>query len=151
MMSVGSVLPPGVSIKPVVATLADHCGWETTTGQRKSGSEAGYTGGTVKRGRGIACSFKNVGFSFGAPEFCNAKITLVGQKSIEKAILYHSGAEVGQGSHTVFKQMAAEALKLPLEKIELVLGDTATSEYAGSVSASRMTFMAGNAIQGGGG
>lgn len=147
-MSVGSVLPPGVSIKPVVAALADHCGWESYTGQRRSEFVGGTNGGTISRGRGIACSFKNVGFSFGAPEFCNAKITLLGEKTIEKAILYHSGAEVGQGSHTVFKQMAAEALKLPLEKIELILGDTATSEYAGSVSASRMTFMAGNAIQG---
>lgn len=147
-MSVGSVLPPGVTIKPVVATLADHCGWVPAIGRRKSGFQAEAAGGSIKRGRGLACSFKNVGFSFGAPEFCYARIALLGEKAIEKAILYHSGAEVGQGSHTVFKQMAAEALNLPLEKIELALSDTATSEYAGSVSASRMTFMAGNAIQG---
>jgi 3-oxoacyl-[acyl-carrier protein] reductase len=44
--------------------------------------------------------------------------------------------------------MTAEALGVSPEKIEMVLADTGTSEYAGSVSASRMTFMAGNAIQG---
>jgi CO/xanthine dehydrogenase Mo-binding subunit len=45
--------------------------------------------------------------------------------------------------------MAAEALGLPLERVRLVPADTATSpRSAGSVSASRMTFMAGGAIRG---
>jgi CO/xanthine dehydrogenase Mo-binding subunit len=73
---------------------------------------------------------------------------LFGEETIEKACLYHAGAEVGQGSHTVFAQFTAEALSLPIEKIELHLSDTATSRNSGSVSASRMTFMAGNAITG---
>jgi CO/xanthine dehydrogenase Mo-binding subunit len=45
--------------------------------------------------------------------------------------------------------MAAEALSVPMEKVRLVPADTATSpRSAGSVSASRMTFMAGGAIRG---
>jgi CO/xanthine dehydrogenase Mo-binding subunit len=44
--------------------------------------------------------------------------------------------------------MAADALGLPVEKIALVLSDTATSNTSGSASASRMTFMAGNSIRG---
>jgi CO/xanthine dehydrogenase Mo-binding subunit len=63
-------------------------------------------------------------------------------------VLKHAGAEVGQGSHTAFVQMAAEALGLPFEKVELIASDTASSLNSGSVSASRMTFMAGNAIRG---
>ena len=62
-------------------------------------------------------------------------------------MLYHAGAEVGQGAHTVFKQFAAEALDVPLEKIDTVYSDTAITGDSGSVSASRMTFMAGNAIK----
>lgn len=45
-------------------------------------------------------------------------------------------------------QMAAEALGVPVEKITLVTHDTLNLGNAGSVSASRMTFMAGNAIRG---
>jgi CO/xanthine dehydrogenase Mo-binding subunit len=45
-------------------------------------------------------------------------------------------------------QMAAEALGLPLSKIELVVSDTAFTSDSGSASASRMTFMAGNSIKG---
>ncbi|MCB2202609.1 molybdopterin-dependent oxidoreductase [bacterium] len=147
ILSVGTALPAGVTIKPVVQTLANCCDWRSVARQRIDIARA-TTSGAVKRGRGIACSYKNIGFSFGAPEYCNARIALYGGSEIEKAILYHSGAEVGQGSHTVFKQMTADALGIPANRVELQPCDTALSEYAGSVSASRMTFMAGNAIQG---
>jgi CO/xanthine dehydrogenase Mo-binding subunit len=44
--------------------------------------------------------------------------------------------------------MAADALGLPLSKMRTFFSDTATSLNAGSVSASRMTHMGGNAIIG---
>jgi CO/xanthine dehydrogenase Mo-binding subunit len=44
--------------------------------------------------------------------------------------------------------MAAEALSVPLEQVRLILSDTARTRDAGSASASRSAFMAGNAIQG---
>ncbi|HEX6386372.1 MAG TPA: xanthine dehydrogenase family protein molybdopterin-binding subunit [Anaerolineae bacterium] len=103
---------------------------------------------SLRRGRGFACSFKNVGFSFGFPERCEATIELHGKAGIDKVILRHAGADVGQGAHTVFKQMAAAAVGVDVELIELDLSDTATSGDSGSASASRMTFMAGNAIRG---
>jgi CO/xanthine dehydrogenase Mo-binding subunit len=99
-------------------------------------------------GIGFACGFKNVGFSFGAAEKCTAKIELRGDTEIEEAIVYQAAADVGQGVQTVITQMAAEALDLPVEKIRLVMADTATSANSGSVSASRMTFMSGNSIRG---
>ena len=63
-------------------------------------------------------------------------------------MVHHAGSDVGQGAHTVFRQMASEALGLPMGKIELALADTAVSGDSGSSSASRMTFMSGNAIRG---
>jgi CO/xanthine dehydrogenase Mo-binding subunit len=45
-------------------------------------------------------------------------------------------------------QMAAEAVGVPFEKVKLIASDTATMQSSGSVSASRMTFMSGNAIRG---
>src|SRR5512142_2250197 len=44
--------------------------------------------------------------------------------------------------------MAAEAVGVPMECIRLIMADTAETKNSGSVSASRMTFMAGNAIRG---
>ena len=105
----------------------------------------------LRRGRGFACSFKNVGFSFGFPERCEAEIVLHGSEDSsepDRAELYHAGADVGQGAHTVLVQMAAEATGLPADRIERRFSDTATSGDAGSASASRLTWMSGNAICG---
>jgi CO/xanthine dehydrogenase Mo-binding subunit len=67
---------------------------------------------------------------------------------MERAVVHHAGAEVGQGVHTVMIQMAAQALGLPADKIELRTSDSATQGNPGSASASRLTFMAGNSIKG---
>jgi len=150
LLSVGTPLPKGVSIKKVVEQCATAAGWQKDDhgwhmpAQLSAKPDMPH----LKFGLGFACAFKNVGFSFGAPEQCWATVELHGEADIEKAILYHAGADCGQGAHTVFSQMAAEALNLPIDKIELVVSDTATSQTSGSASASRMTFMAGNAIRG---
>jgi CO/xanthine dehydrogenase Mo-binding subunit len=151
LLSVGTPLPKGVSIKQVVEKCALAAGWQ-------QGEQGWYYPGImgsslaekphIRRGIGFSCSFKNVGFSFGAPEQSWATVELSGNAEIEKAVVYHAGADCGQGAHTVFAQVAAEALGLPVEKISLVLSDTAFTQTSGSASASRMTFMAGNAIKG---
>jgi len=147
ILSTGSPLPKGVTIKPVMITCAANAGWENNgPGWKKP--ESLKDEGVIKRGRGVACAYKNVGFSFGAPESCTAIIELHGDEEIERVVLHHAGAEVGQGSHTVFKQFAAEALDIPFEKIDVVFSDTAQTGDSGSASASRMTFMAGNSIRG---
>lgn len=150
-LSVGTPLPSGVTIQPVLERCARAAGWVKTEGGWKyPGSRITSDGDRphILQGVGISCGYKNVGFSFGAPERCTATIELYGESEIEKVILRHAGAEVGQGSHTAFVQMTAQALNVPLEKVQLIASDTAETENAGSVSASRMTFMAGNSIRG---
>ncbi len=151
LLSVGTPLPVGVSIDRVVEKCALAAGWKKTLQgwQRINGHGMSVSGKPhLKRGIGFACAYKNVGFSFGAPESCLATVELHGTTEIDMVILYHAGAEVGQGAHTVFAQVAAEVLKVPMQKIRLVSSDTASTGNSGSASASRMTFMAGNAIKG---
>jgi CO/xanthine dehydrogenase Mo-binding subunit len=139
--------PKGVTIKPVLEACSKQAGWRELADSWQAPASL-QSQGAIKRGRGVACAFKNVGFSFGAPETSHAKIELHGETEIERAVVYHAGADVGQGAHTVFAQFAAESLNVSLEKIELVVSDTAFTGNSGSASASRMTFMAGNAIKG---
>jgi CO/xanthine dehydrogenase Mo-binding subunit len=139
--------PKGVTIKPVMEACALRSGWQKD-GENWQAPPPMDHGDTLKRGRGLACAYKNVGFSFGAPESCTAMIELHGDAEIEHVILHHAGADVGQGAHTVFRQMAAQALDVPLEKVELIASDTGQTGDSGSSSASRMTFMAGNSIIG---
>ena len=157
LLTTQTPVPPGVSIAQVIEAAAQAAGWGTSRdmgrpmvdvyAQRSAFQSLPTQPGAIRRGRGIACSFKNVGFSFGAPERCEAIIELHGHREIERVVLRHAGAEVGQGSHTAFKQMAAAAVGVPVELVELDMSDTATSADSGSVSASRMTFMAGNSIR----
>jgi len=145
LLSVGTPLPKGVSMPQVV----EKCAQESSRLQQDSFDfNSRAPSPSLRRGYGFACAFKNVGFSFGAPEQCTAAVELHGGAEIERAVVYHAGADVGQGAHTVFAQMAAEALNIPMEKVELVVSDTAYTGDSGSVSASRMTFMAGNSIKG---
>lgn len=140
-LSVGTPLPKGVTIGRVV----DQCELEVSHSQiAHQVSEKPH----LLRGTGFACAFKNVGFSFGAPEQSTATVELQGGAQIEHAILHHAGADVGQGSHTIMAQMAAETLGISIEKIRLIASDTAFTDDSGSASASRMTFMAGNSIKG---
>lgn len=151
LLSVNTPLPPGVSLAEVLESCARSSGWsQDKGGWQKPGVEESGLGqeGHLRRGVGFACGFKNIGFSFGAPEKCEATLELRGGAQIEEVVLHHAGADVGQGSHTAMAQMAAEAVGVPLEMVRLDMSDTASSGDSGSASASRMTFMAGNAIRG---
>jgi CO/xanthine dehydrogenase Mo-binding subunit len=151
LLSVGTPLPKGVTIGRVVEAAAERAGWRrTATGWRSP--QAGTLGTPpsphLRRGFGFASAYKNVGFSFGAPEASTATVELHGRGEIEHVVVYHAGADVGQGAHTVMAQMAAEAAGVPFDKVQVVASDTARTGDSGSSSASRMTFMSGNSIRG---
>ncbi len=149
--AVGSPLPPGVTLDRVLADGASQSGyWQQANGGWLKLSPQQPADPTRRRGIGVAMGFKNIGFSFGAPEQNWATIELYGRAEIERVVVRQAGADVGQGAHTIFVQMAAEAVGVPVEKVELIGHDTAEAGNSGSSSASRMTFMSGNAIKGAG-
>ncbi len=129
-------------LEQALVAVAEALGWERVNG--------GWRAPTTEPGRGvgIALAFKNIGFSFGYQENAWAGVELRGAADIEEAIVYAASSDVGQGTRTVICQMAAEALALPFEKVHLEAMDTAITGSAGSCSASRMTFMIGNAVRG---
>jgi CO/xanthine dehydrogenase Mo-binding subunit len=142
-MGVGTPSPSPVTVIQCIEAARDRIKWE-----ERSKKEKGNT--HIKRGVGFAAGFKNIGFSFGYPENCWAKVEIHGNSEIERVVLHHAGAEVGQGTHTVMVQMAAEAVGVPFDKVQLIASDSATMGNSGSASASRLTFMSGNAIRGAG-
>ena len=157
--TVRTCLPGGVNLTDVTERCARAMGWQRAEddqgdalqGWQRPASRATARSDTpkdaVRSGIGLAVGFKNVGFSFGYQENCWAKIVLDGDEEIERALVSIGSADVGQGTHTVIRQMAAEALGVPLDVVRMETSDTATSPgSSGSTSASRMTFMAGNAV-----
>ncbi|MDJ0767507.1 MAG: xanthine dehydrogenase family protein molybdopterin-binding subunit [Ilumatobacter sp.] len=149
-----TVMPAGVTLPEVI----DRCASEAAFDQPLAPAEGFSPFATLApasselaRGRGFACAFKNVGFSFGFPERCEARIVLHGADDADRpasAEVFHAGADVGQGAHTAIVQMAADATGVPFEHVHGRFSDTSSSGDAGSASASRLTFMSGNSILG---
>ncbi|MBD0271098.1 MAG: molybdopterin-dependent oxidoreductase [Acetobacteraceae bacterium] len=95
------------------------------------------------RGVGIACMWYGCG-NTSLPNPSRMRIAL----SAEGGLTFFNGAvDIGQGSTTVLLQIAADALGLPVEQFRCVVGDTDLTPDAGKTSASRQTFVSGNAAR----
>jgi CO/xanthine dehydrogenase Mo-binding subunit len=149
ILSVGTPLPAGVSMPQVLDACARESYWRKKADDTWARDDSEQPDNpSLRRGIGVACAFKNIGFSFGFPEQNWATVELYGGTEIEEVVVRQAGADVGQGAHTVFVQMTAEAVGVPVERVRLITHDTAETLTSGSASASRLTFMSGNAIRG---
>lgn len=97
-----------------------------------------------KIGRGIGVSFYGTGYGNGFPDVSKANVSLLENGQIAVC----SGAsEVGQGSKTIMRQIAAETLHIDSELVDLVCEDTSLMPDSGTAAASRQTYNTGNAIK----
>jgi len=135
-------LPSGVSALPVL----ERCVEEARTGSGY-GEPRQHPAPHLRRGTGIACGMKNVGYSFGSREQATATVELSGEAELERAEVRVGAADVGQGSHLILRQIAAEVLGLRLEQVSIICNDSSEAPDAGSASASRMTLMGGRAVR----
>jgi len=95
-----------------------------------------------KRGVGVASMLYGIG-NTGVQNPSTAQVELTPEGRI---VLYTGAADIGQGSCTVLAQIAAEELGLQSDDIRLVVADTMRTTSAGATSASRQTYISGNAV-----
>jgi len=142
----GKPLPEGVSAR----TVFDRCINEVARviPSVASRSDAKSRDSHIRRGLGIACGMKNVGYSFGFPDQSTATVELsVAGENLRGASVAIGAAEVGQGSHMILRQIAAKALNIDLSLIRMIFDDSSLTPNAGSASASRMTLFGGRAVK----
>src|SRR5215813_527365 len=97
----------------------------------------------LKRGVGIGAMWYGIGnTSLSNPSAMEMGITRDGVVK-----LFSGAVDIGQGSNTVMAQIAADALGVPVAQVRLVTGDTDLTLDAGKTSASRQTFVSGNAAR----
>ena len=96
-----------------------------------------------KRGVGIGCMWYGIG-NTGVQNPSTARITMDRNGNVT---LFTGCADIGQGSTTVLAQIAAEVLGLAPDSIRLVVADTKCTTSAGATSASRQTYISGNAVK----
>lgn len=100
-------------------------------------------GGHVRRGVGIAGGWYGCGnTSMSNPSTIRAGVTAEG-----RVVLHQGATDIGQGSNTVIAQIFATALGVPVGAVAIVGPDTDVTPDAGKTSASRQTFVTGNAAR----
>jgi aldehyde oxidoreductase len=101
------------------------------------------TNARQRRGVGIACMW----YGCGNTSISNPSRMRIALAPDGTLTFYNGAVDIGQGSTTVLLQIAADALGLPAAQFESVVGDTDLTYDAGKTSASRQTFVSGNACR----
>lgn len=96
----------------------------------------------IKKGRGMSAVIHPTGFKGGGdPDQATLRLKVDGTVD-----LMTGAVDYGEGAKTVLRQFAAEALDLPLDKITVQNISTDTMPFSTDTAASRVTFIAGNAV-----
>ncbi len=104
----------------------------------------GWVEGKKAYGWGIACAYKNTGLGGGAPDKSAAEVEVFEDGSAE---VRTSAADMGQGLDIVVSQCVAEELGLTWGRVRALLSDTDLTPDGGPTTASRQTFVTGNAAR----
>jgi CO/xanthine dehydrogenase Mo-binding subunit len=133
----GQKLTSSVGIRDCLEALRPHYEWA------KSAWRTGESGPYKKRGIGLGGMWYGIGNTgVRNPSTAKIKMDLGGNVS-----LYSGCADIGQGSTTILAQIAAESLGIKPEDIRLFVADTRCTTNAGATSASRQTYISGNAVK----
>ena len=112
-----------VRFREVLQGALDAAGWK----KRKK----------ANHGRGIALSGRHIsGGDTGVILSAEADGYLIVSPSIDQ----------GSGTHTILRQLVADRMKIAIDRVRVIIGDTDTAPHDGGMRASRMTYVAGNAM-----
>ncbi|HEV8384730.1 MAG TPA: xanthine dehydrogenase family protein molybdopterin-binding subunit [Candidatus Acidoferrales bacterium] len=103
-------------------------------------------GARVKKGIGFASFMHGAGFTGSGEEFL-ASVVSVEATAEGRVRVLAASTEIGQGTNTVFTQIAAEALGLDPALVEIAPPDTAAVPNSGPTVASRTTMIVGKLVQ----
>ncbi|HEX7927793.1 MAG TPA: molybdopterin cofactor-binding domain-containing protein, partial [bacterium] len=122
------------SLRDCLEQGAARIGW------RERRAPNGSATGLKRRGIGMAMGIYKGGV--GREAQADLLLTREGRLAVNVGVV-----DVGQGSSTILAQIAAEALGLPLERIDVTLADTATTPPGHITAGSSTTFSSGGAVK----
>jgi len=96
------------------------------------------------RSWGFAVAYKNTGLGGGAPDKAGAEVELFRDGTLE---VRTSSAELGQGLVTVLRMIVAEEFQLDPARVKVLVMDTDRTPDGGPTTASRQTYVSGNAAR----
>jgi len=133
----GQVLGEGVGIRECLEALRPR--WDAARAE-----VAGFnrtTSTPLRRGVGVA----GMWYGCGNTSLSNPSTIRIGLKRDGRIVLHQGAVDIGQGSNTIVTQICADAVGAPVDRFDLLSGDTDVTPDCGKTSASRQTFVTGRA------
>ncbi len=143
-MATGQILAESVAAQECLQDVLQHCQAEKRLAHiaKINTDPAGFT----KRGLGFATVLHGAGFTGSGEKYLKSRAALNLQPDGTVEILA-ANTEMGQGVQTVFPQIVAEELALPVERVKYPLPDTSRVPNSGPTVASRSTMIVGSILQ----
>ncbi|MCV6584983.1 MAG: molybdopterin-dependent oxidoreductase [Marinibacterium sp.] len=134
----GQVFDQGVGIGACLTALRPAYARERAAAEAFNAQSDG-----VARGVGVAAGW----YGCGNTSLPNPSTIRAGLRADGGLVLHQGAMDIGQGANTVIAQIFASALGVPVGAVHLIGGDTDVTPDAGKTSASRQTYVSGNAAR----
>jgi CO/xanthine dehydrogenase Mo-binding subunit len=100
----------------------------------------------VRKGIGLASFMHGAGFT-GSGEDHLASVVVLEAAADGRVRVLSSNTEIGQGTNTIFAQIAADTLGVPVEAVEIAQPDTSIVPDSGPTVASRTCMVVGKLVE----
>ena len=114
--------------------------------EKHSQFERANAGAPIRKGIGFAAFMHGAGFTGSGEDHLASVVTCEANYAGQVRVL-SSNTEIGQGTNTIFGQIAADALGLPLDAIAIVQPDTSRVPNSGPTVASRTCMVVGKLVE----
>jgi CO/xanthine dehydrogenase Mo-binding subunit len=143
-LAVGQVVKEKVDMNGLMGRAFELSGYHAKRKQFAAANSAARV--AIKKGIGFASFLHGAGFTGSGEEYLASEVAMEAMADGTVHILAGS-TEMGQGTNTIFAQIAAEALGLDCEQIRIVQPDTAQVPNSGPTVASRTAMIVGKLVE----
>jgi CO/xanthine dehydrogenase Mo-binding subunit len=143
-LAVGQVVKEKVDMNGLMERAFELSGYYAK--RKQFAAENSAARGAVKKGIGFASFLHGAGFTGSGEENLASEVAMEATADGTVHILAGS-TEMGQGTNTIFAQIAAEALRLDCERIRIMQPDTAYVPNSGPTVASRTAMIVGKLVE----
>jgi len=140
----GQEIKEEIDLDALLGSALDKAGWAEKRARFAAHNADPNT--TVKRGMGLVTFYHGSGFT-GSGEVHLASVVHARAHTDGKVEILAASTEIGQGTQTIFSQIAAQALDLPYDNILIAQPDTAAVPDSGPTVASRTTMVVGKLVE----
>jgi CO/xanthine dehydrogenase Mo-binding subunit len=141
-LAVGQTISEPVNMEALLTRALEVSGYHAK--RERFARENG--GRPIKKGVGLAAFMHGAGFTGSGEVHLRSVVTVEGTNEGDIRVLAAS-TEIGQGTNTIFSQIAAEALAIECADVEIVQPDTAVVPNSGPTVASRTCMVVGKLVE----